>query len=434
MSWNFLKLYPSRLCLLAALVLPVCTGAAGAATLCVNPGGTGGCYSTISAAVAAASARDEIDVAPGTYTEDVVITKPLSLIGRDRTTTIIDATGQSNGIYIDGLDAPGLSSVVVRGFTVQHANYEGILVQNASGVTIFRNIVQNNDLWLNGTAGTCPGIAAFETEEQQDCGEGIHLMGADHSTVASNIVQNNSGGILITDETAVSRDNVIGGNTVQNNAWACGITMASHPGYVRIGTAPLAFGIYHTTVVGNTSEHNGTSGSGGAGVGIFAPGPGNISDDNTVVDNQLLNNGQSGVAIHNHVSFGAGGPPNPELSNNAIIGNHITANGPDPAVGTTMPTGISVLGMAPVTGLVIGGNIIEQEKIDIAVNTPSSVEAHLNDLEGSYIGVENLNGLGSVDATENWWGCAAGPSAYPTCSTIYGPLIYWSPWLKNTAR
>jgi pectin methylesterase-like acyl-CoA thioesterase len=50
-----------------------------AATLCVNPGGTAGCKSTINAAVAAASAGDTIRVAAGTYKEDVVITKSLSL-------------------------------------------------------------------------------------------------------------------------------------------------------------------------------------------------------------------------------------------------------------------------------------------------------------------------------------------------------------------
>ena len=34
-----------------------------AATLCVNPGGTNGCYASINAAVAAAAANDTIDVA-----------------------------------------------------------------------------------------------------------------------------------------------------------------------------------------------------------------------------------------------------------------------------------------------------------------------------------------------------------------------------------
>jgi hypothetical protein len=31
-----------------------------------------------------------------------------------------------------------------------------------------------------------PGQPSFETLESEDCGEGIHLMGVDHSTVAKN--------------------------------------------------------------------------------------------------------------------------------------------------------------------------------------------------------------------------------------------------------
>ncbi len=119
--------------LCAALLAGICQPAV-AGTLCVNPGGTNGCYATIGAAVAAASSNDTIQVSHGTYKEDVVIGKSLSLIGANRENTIIDATGLSNGIYIDGLDNPGLSNVVVTGFTVEHANFEGILVTNASSL------------------------------------------------------------------------------------------------------------------------------------------------------------------------------------------------------------------------------------------------------------------------------------------------------------
>src|SRR4051812_40602424 len=62
-----------------------------ASTLCVNPGGHFGCKSTISAAVAAASAGDTILVAPGTYKEAVVITKSLSLVGLHGFQPVIDA-------------------------------------------------------------------------------------------------------------------------------------------------------------------------------------------------------------------------------------------------------------------------------------------------------------------------------------------------------
>jgi pectin methylesterase-like acyl-CoA thioesterase len=102
----------------------------------VNPGGTGGCFSTIGAAVAAAAKNDTIQVAAGVYNEDVIIGKPLSLVGAGRSSTIINAKGLANGVYVDGLDNPGLKNVTVLGFTMKNANFEGVLVTNASYVTI----------------------------------------------------------------------------------------------------------------------------------------------------------------------------------------------------------------------------------------------------------------------------------------------------------
>ena len=141
----------------AALGAAICQSAA-AATLCVNPGGKNGCSATIGAAVAAASRGDTIQVAPGTYTEgDIVIGEPLSLIGANRAKTIINAAGKGNGIYIDGLDNLGLGEVVITGFTVQNANFEGILVTNASSVTLSDNRVVGNNVALIPANQECPG-------------------------------------------------------------------------------------------------------------------------------------------------------------------------------------------------------------------------------------------------------------------------------------
>ena len=56
---------------LAAVIVPA--GTAKAATLCVNPGGTGGCYASIQAAVDDAGSGDTIVVAAGTYNENVIV-------------------------------------------------------------------------------------------------------------------------------------------------------------------------------------------------------------------------------------------------------------------------------------------------------------------------------------------------------------------------
>jgi len=368
--------------------------------------------------VKAASAGDTVQVQPGVYSDSIVITKPVSLIGSGRDRTIINAFGLSNGIYIDGtskMPDAGISGVVVSGLTVQNANFEGILVANGTSVIISNNTVAGNNRGLNTSNSTCPGLPAFETNEGLDCGEGIHLMAVSHSVVANNIVRNNSGGILITDETGPNHDNLISGNTVSDNPYACGITMASHPAYTAGGIKSPP-GIYHNTISGNISRANGLKVDGGAGVGIFAPGPGNQAYGNVVINNTLTGNGLPGVTMHNHASFPMA--PKVNLNDNMIIGNTISGNAADNGdAATPGPTGINLYSVAPVTGTVIAQNVISNEQVGVAINIPSGdVRVHLNNLQGS-TGVDNL-GSGTVDASQNYWGCAGGPGQSGCGGTI----------------
>jgi nitrous oxidase accessory protein NosD len=425
---------PAKLLVLATVLAAVLCEPAAGATLCVKPGGKSGCFATIGAAVAAAAPNDTILVAQGTYKEQVTITKPLSLVGANLENTIIDATGDATGIFINGTaSAPnsGVTDVTVTGFTVENANFEGILVSNASNVTIAKNEVVNNDKALDAATGSCPGIPAFETNEGFDCGEGIHLTGVDHSIISGNVSEKNAGGILLSDDTGATHDNLIADNVVQDNPFDCGITLASHSP-ATITHAGLPLGVFHNTVRGNTSSGNGLGVSGaGAGVGLFAPGPGNKTYGNVVIDNSLTGNGLPGVTMHNHASFPTAPPV--DLNDNVIVGNRISGNLADTEdAATPGPTGINIYSVAPVTGTVISGNRIDDEEIAVAVKTPSLVELHLNDFEAGEgdTGVDNL-GTGAVNATENGWGCSGGPTA-PGCASASGAVVF-TPWLTKPA-
>jgi parallel beta-helix repeat protein len=431
------RCFPSACVMLTLLALAAAASLASAATLCVNPEKNSGCYATISAAVAAASAGDVIQVATGTYKEQVVITKALSLVALNGDKPVIDATGLPNGIYVNGTPgAPktGVANVIISGFKVRNAHYEGILIANASDVTITGNEVSDNNKALTspGANASCPGIdTAVETNEQMDCGEGIHLIGVVHSSVVGNESHDNSGGILISDETGPNHDNVITGNYVHDNPYACGITMASHGPATFIKPTPAtSYGIHHNTIAGNISEHNGLGTPGaGAGVGIFAPFPGTTSADNVVIGNELRNNGLPGVAVHNHASAPSPAPPI-DLDGNQIIGNLIGGNAADTAdAATSGPTGINIYSTAPVYGTVISQNIFEDEAVDVAYNAPSGqVNVHFNDFSNG-VGVDN-KGAAPVNATENWWHCAAGPSGHG-CATVTGAGVAIDPWLAS---
>jgi hypothetical protein len=159
---------------------------------------------------------------------------------------------------------------------------------------------------------------------------------------------------------------------------------------------------------------------------------------------ESFNNGIPGVALHAHMVT-SGTPP--DLSNNIIVRNRISGNGPDLGdTPTPGPTGILIFSYSPIKGVLISQNVITDETDDIVVHTPPGFEvaAQLNDLLGHKTGVFNSDtpgppngpgptGTGVINAIENWWGCAAGPGA-PGCAKVGGPNVRFKPWLNKPFR
>jgi parallel beta-helix repeat protein len=404
--------------LLAALSFSAGTPVTRAASICVNPGGTGGCMSTIQAAVSAAKAGDTVTVAAGTYKEMVTVDKAITLQGAGASTTIIDATGLDHAIFVNGVKDPA----TITGFTAENANLAGILMRDSHALTLSNNTIQNNDSARGPSAppgqGSCPGAPPFDGD---DCGEGIHFQGVSDSVISNNLVQGNHGGMLVTDETGPTHDNLIVGNTVQNNTDDCGITLASHPAGLTPPQGPPSngYGVYLNTIQDNMVMGNGTAGSGsGAGVGMFGPTPGTASYGNVVIGNTIMNNGQPGVTLHSHAS-------GQNLGNNLIVNNIISGNGFDAGV-TTSTSGIVIFAdstgaAAPVVGTLIAGNQISGQDVGVWVgDNTTGASIHNNDLTGNPVGVQNA-GSGAVDADWNYWGCPGGPAA-SGCATMKGSV------------
>jgi parallel beta-helix repeat protein len=419
-------------------------------TLCVNPGAKA-CYKTIQSAVNAASANDIVKVSAGTYSEEVKIGKPLSILGSGAGSTLVDAANLAHGFFVDGYHHAGLNNVTISGFTVENALYEGILIVSASDVIVRNNTIKDNDsvpgVMFSGALTGCPnqpGSGTYETDETGDCGGAIHLVGAVNVTVSDNYVTGNADGVLISDETRESRNNLLIRNIITKNPLECGIVLASHP---RAGTTmmkpplPAHYGVNNNTVAENVSSENGVK-IGGAGAGLFSDGSGQGTvAGNVIIRNKLTGNGLGGVALHTHVGP-AFGLPADNFSGNKIIGNFIAGNLADAFdTATPGPVGININsgdGASPVRGTVIAENVIWDEAIDIAVNTPAEVDIHLNDLLGGKIGVGDVCALdaskvctGTIDATENFWGCEAAPGG-SGCTTVSGSDIRFAPWLSES--
>ncbi len=336
-------------------------------------------YSTISSAVAAASAGATVVVCPGTYTEDVVINKALMLTGQGAT---IDAAGLNNAIQVVSSD------VTVSGFTLTKAIGEGILVgadtpsdpawgKPLTNVGVFNNKVVDDDQGFAGPGGadsTCNYLPL-----PSDCGGGIHFVAVSHSNMSGNVVTGNADGILLTDEYGPTAYNLVSGNWVYDNATECGITLPSHNGgavnfnpitFAVTGTNPTVGGVFDNKIIYNVSVDNGTipvNGSGsGAGVGIFAPFPGTGAYDNLVQGNYLAGNGLAGVTIHSHA-------PGQDVNGNVIVGNTIgqnnidgdVDNGPVPGPQDLVKTGISVYSAASPILMTIAENHIVNNDVGI---------------------------------------------------------------------
>lgn len=290
--------------------------------------------------------------------------------------TIIDATGSANGIVVEANRAS------VRGLTFENANLEGILVEpppstwptsptapaaNVWRVTIAYNVVTGNDKSYNSTTHACPtSLTDFD-----DCGEGLHLLGASSSRVVGNDVSNNVGGVLVSDgglppsftgptteatPVGPAAHNVIAYNVAMNNLYDCGFTLPGHDPYAVATTGPSA-GMPQPKVAGvydNLVKDNVSVGNGGAGFLDATPYPGTGSYDNVFARDFASGNGNAGFTMHSHA-------PMQDVNGIEVVSSVFGPNNlaGDPDAGVTATTGILFLSVAVnVTGTVVAHNRI----------------------------------------------------------------------------
>jgi parallel beta-helix repeat protein len=384
--------------LVAAAVLPAMGTAGGSdhGTLFAAPDGSGTDCSqskpcTLATAVSTAADGTVIQAGAGTYPGNVVVTKSVTLLGHD---AVIDGSSTPN--------TPGLqilaSDTRVQGFTIQNATLEGILVGSTpvdahgdpltsgspiDGVTIQNNVVMHNDAGFSGQEGVGFGECFTTPFAPGDCGEGIHLVSATDSVVRNNLVSNNAGGILLTDEFGPAAQNDIANNTTNDNTHDCGITLASH----------TAAGVFENKVENNVADDNGVEGEGG-GFLLAAAGPMGGAWSNTIRNNEASGNGLAGVVIHQHF---AGANLNDNviegntLSNNNLDGDHDFAAAQDDQttgvfIAAGLPPGLPAPlppTPGPITGTVVRNNIITDVAIGIwTLNAPASQNTYENNKFG----------------------------------------------------
>jgi hypothetical protein len=348
-------------------------------------------FRTIQSAVNAARPGGTVVVCRGTYHEQVVVTKPVSLEGQRAT---IDEAGVTPTfrVTLPGLGTQTIYAAVVMvssgirfsGFTVDHAQGEGILAAglggDISGISISDSAVVHNDLGF-GVPNSPYFQCAAMGQAPGDCGEGVHFTGVAYSSIKDSFIAYNAGGVLLSDDTGPTHGNLVAGNVVTGNATDCGITVPGHNPNALSSTGqpqPSVAGVYDNVIRGNVVTNNGVKGE-GAGVLFANAQAGTASYDNLVQGNYIAGNGLSGVTMHAHTI-----KPGQfeDLSGNKVIGNVIGRNNLDgdtldcpPGSTTCSPqdlvtTGILVFsGGAPVT-TTIAFNHISNNKVGIWLSKP----------------------------------------------------------------
>jgi len=205
--------------LLVGIPLPECKGEnhekretlrSRSRTLVVNSSGVGD-YTHIQWAIDNASDGDTVYVEGGTYIENIVINKPIKLMGKGMDWTIIDGDGKGDVIRITA------NLVNVSGFTIKGGtswNGSGIRIDSVGNCMIENNQCSyNNDgIYLHKSDNN----VILNNYLNQNYGFGIYL----YKTTSNNIINNtcnkngNSGIFLDLSNMENCTNNSISGNTV----------------------------------------------------------------------------------------------------------------------------------------------------------------------------------------------------------------------------
>jgi parallel beta-helix repeat protein len=202
-------------------------------------------HPTIQEAINHANPGDTIFVDNGTYYEHVAINKSISLVGENRSTTIIDGGETDTVISITA------SNVTVKGFTVQKSAQglynSGIFVDHSSNNNISHNkikdnyhgiyllssndnVISNNDVASNNYHGIyldySTGNVVSYNDASFNSNDGISLHSSNDNIVShNNAMSNNNDGIYLYS----SNDNIISQSEVTLNSYH-GVSLHSSGG------------------------------------------------------------------------------------------------------------------------------------------------------------------------------------------------------------
>jgi hypothetical protein len=336
------------------------TAARAGSTLNVCSGCT---YTTVQAAVNAATAGDTIVVAAGTYAESVSVDKSLTIQGAQAGNDARTRSGSESTVSSFHVTA---SNVVIDGFTLDNANPQ-LRVDATSGPTL-SGVVAKNDIFTGYTDVGVPTYNAGNLLLQQDLFE--HATGSAEAIQikASSSSPGGCDGSQVKDSkfVAATTNGAADVNFSCTGSDSSGIVVSGNTSTGTTGGSSLVglSGITGGSIMDNTATTDGST------IFVFGDVTGTLSLDG----NSLTSTGGNAVTVH--------------------AGDFTS----DPVNTGTIDVENGTLSGAASHGLSVAAG---------SLGPAAQVKAHGNSITG---GVANASGV-AIDASRNWFGSQSEPSA-----------------------
>ncbi len=435
-----------------------------AAGSCVNPGGTDGCLSSINAAIAAAPAGATIIIYAGSYTENVVVNKAVTLRGQGKA-TIYPAVSNPNcggagggtlctvnntvvlvgadnvtiaGLVIDG-DNPHLHSgvsvggadidarngivsdfnsrdttlnMVVRDTTVRNVFRRGIQITSNAGAGTFtfdRDTVSN----VQGDPGTSVAIISngngnagtMSNNTVSDSSDGLNSNYSHGITFLDNRITRSGAGVHTDNAGGAGGGSadLVKGNTVRD-CQAGGIGLMSFVSYV----AP-AF-------QGNTVRNCDT------GIAVYGTA---TAASPVFTNNQVTGTGAAGtvgalittdLTIFGFGYFNVSATFTGNSFERSDTGIRVQQNGGKAGAATLDQNSVARNGTgieADGATVTVSKGCVMQNQTGLLAHNSANLAAHQGSIAGNHLfGVTNANlaTAPAVDAQNSWWGAPSGPA------------------------
>ncbi len=381
-----------------------------ATTFYVGGGGPGN-YTTIQEAIDAANAGDVVFVYGGTYYENLIVDKRLSLTGESKNFTTIDGNQTGDVVYVSS-DWVNITEFTVTGSG--SSGYDaGVELDKVENCHVADNNVSDNyiGIFLNSSSNN----TIVGNSVSYNLRVGISLITSNGNVIAGNSASNNTAVIYLTDS---STNNSLTGNVANDNER--GIHLVRSDGNFLIDNTILTTYLWGITISmseGSVIENNTVSSSQHDGIWLVE------ASNSTVTGNNVSSSAWVGISIwysynitftDNNLTqngFFLAGPVDSWTSHNIDTSNKV--NGKPVrywknAVNGTVPLDAGQVLLANCTGVLVQNQNISGSSPGIQIgysshNTLANNSAFSNQWAGFFFLDSDDNEIINNTASSNSW-------------------------------